>query len=67
MLEIEFNGTRRQVPEGTTILDLLQEAKIETRFCAVESNLDIVPKPEYETRLVQSGDKIEVVTLVGGG
>ncbi|MFN7840252.1 MAG: sulfur carrier protein ThiS [Pirellula sp.] len=67
MVEIEFNGTKRQVPVGTTILDLLQESKIETRFCAVESNLDIVPKSSYGTHQVQAGDKIEVVTLVGGG
>ena len=67
MLEIEFNGSKRAVPEGTTILDLLQEAKIETRFCAVEANLDIVPKAEYSVHTVRAGDKIEVVTLVGGG
>ncbi|MCU0711025.1 MAG: sulfur carrier protein ThiS [Pirellula sp.] len=67
MLEIEFNGAKRQVPVGTTILDLLQESRIETRFCAVESNLDIVPKSHYGSHQVQSGDKIEVVTLVGGG
>lgn len=67
MLEIEFNGAKRQVPSGTTIADLLQESKIETRFCAVESNLDIVPRSSYGTHQVQAGDKIEVVTLVGGG
>ncbi len=67
MLEIEFNGAKRQVPEGTTILDLLVESKVESRFCAVESNLDIVPKSNYGTHQVQAGDRIEVVTLVGGG
>ncbi|MFN7449128.1 MAG: sulfur carrier protein ThiS, partial [Pirellula sp.] len=45
----------------------LTHAKIESRFCAVELNLDIVPKSDYATRRLQSGDKVEVVTLVGGG
>jgi thiamine biosynthesis protein ThiS len=67
MLEIEFNGTKRNVREGTTITDLLRDANIESRFCAVESNLEIVPKSSYDSHQIQAGDKIEVVTLVGGG
>ncbi len=52
---------------GTSLKDLLIQAGIKTQFCAVERNLDIVPKNEYETVAVENGDRIEVVTLVGGG
>lgn len=67
MIEFEFNGQLRSVGDGTTILSLLTQANIEARFCAVERNLEIVPKSEYASTEVESGDKIEVVTLVGGG
>lgn len=67
MIRIEFNGAPKEIDEGATVLDLLTHAKIESRFCAVELNLDIVPKSDYASRLLQTGDKVEVVTLVGGG
>jgi sulfur carrier protein len=67
MIRIEFNGAPKEIDEGSTVLDLLTHVKIESRFCAVELNFDIVPKSDYASRLLQTGDKVEVVTLVGGG
>jgi thiamine biosynthesis protein ThiS len=67
MIEIEFNGEKLLVPEGATIDVLLSRANIERRFCAVESNEEIIPKSQYNSHQVLAGDKIEVVTLVGGG
>lgn len=67
MLTIEFNGSEEQVDESTTVLDLLEKAGVEPKFCAVEINLEILPRHNYSTRRVQEGDRIEVVTLVGGG
>jgi len=67
MIAIEFNGEPSQVDEKSTVGDLLRNAKIESRFCAVELNFEILPKDQYDTRLVLPGDKLEVVTLVGGG
>ncbi len=67
MITIEFNGEKRQIDEKSTIVDLLRSAKVESRFCAVELNLEIVSKERYETTCLVNDDKIEVVTLVGGG
>jgi len=67
MISIEFNGIVSQVDKKSTVLDLLVFSKVQSRFCAVELNLEIVPKDEYATRLLCDGDKVEVVTLVGGG
>ncbi|MFN9938714.1 MAG: sulfur carrier protein ThiS [bacterium] len=38
-----------------------------SQVCAVELNLEILPRDQYDERLVQDGDVLEVVTLVGGG
>lgn len=67
MVTIAFNGHEEQVDASTTILELLERSGVEPRFCAVEVNLEIVPRATYADRVVQNGDRIEVVTLVGGG
>lgn len=67
MVEFEFNGKLHKSPPQTTILGLLEKARIESRYCAVEVNEEILPKDQYDRYCVQPGDRIEVVTLVGGG
>ncbi len=67
MINIEFNGESKEIDEESTVDALLQSANVESRFCAVEVNLEIVPKAQYATKTLVQGDKIEVVTLVGGG
>lgn len=67
MICIEMNGQRKEIEDGATIAQLLEQSEISSRFCAVELNLEIVSKDEYGSRRLVSGDKLEVVTLVGGG
>ncbi|MFO0014917.1 MAG: sulfur carrier protein ThiS [Planctomycetota bacterium] len=67
MVTIEFNGNEEEVDESTTILDLLERSGVEPRYCAVEVNMEIVPRSHYASHHVKQGDRIEVVTLVGGG
>ena len=64
---IELNGQPRQVAPGTTIADLLAELGVEPRHVAVERNLDVVPRAKHAEQCVSAGDRIEIVTLVGGG
>ena len=67
MITIDFNGESKRIDDGSTVDDLLRLAQVESRFCAVERNLEIVPKGLYESMTLAEGDKVEVVTLVGGG
>jgi sulfur carrier protein len=67
MLTIQVNGQAQQVASGTTIAEVLRLAGVPSQFCAVELNLEILPRDQYDERLVQDGDVLEVVTLVGGG
>lgn len=66
-IQIQFNGESREVPSDSTIRDLLTAAGVKGEYCAVELNMEIVPRQDYESQLVKAGDAIEVVTLVGGG
>lgn len=66
-MQIQLNGEFRQVPDGWTISDLLQDLKIENRYCAVECNRHVVPREQHDQTTLSAGDVVEVVTLVGGG
>ncbi len=66
-MQIEVNGERREVAEGTTIAGLLRELEVTVPHVAVEVNLEVVPRARHCETKLQPGDRLEVVTLVGGG
>lgn len=65
-MEITVNGEQKIV-ESMSMLNLLGSMDIDSRRVAVELNLEILPKGEYATTMLNEGDKIEIVHFVGGG
>ncbi len=66
-MQIYFNGEPRQVAEGTTVGQLLEQLDLQPRYVAVEVNLNLVPRQEHHQYVLSADDRLEVVTLVGGG
>ena len=66
-VEISVNGESRQVETDCTVAKLLDELKLQPRYLAVERNQQLVPRATHAACLLQAGDQIEIVTLVGGG
>jgi thiamine biosynthesis protein ThiS len=66
-MQIVLNGEPAETAGGSTVEMLLQQLGISRERVAVELNADIVPKADYEKRLLSDGDKIEIVHFVGGG
>jgi len=66
-MQIEVNGERREAAEGTTISALLRELDVTQPHVAVEVNLEVVPRARHGETTLRDGDRLEVVTLVGGG
>lgn len=66
-LSISVNGQECSVPVGSTAADLVSARGLAPAQVAVEINKDLVPRAERESRPLESGDRIELVTLVGGG
>lgn len=64
---IRLNGHGREIPEGTTIADLLHLAGYGGRRVAVERNGEIVPRSRHVQTVVAAGDQLEVVHAIGGG
>jgi len=61
------NGERRRIDEGTTVLSLLRELSLPMTRVAVERNLSLVRKAEFAETVLSEGDRLEIVTFVGGG
>lgn len=66
-MNLSVNGDSRDVPPGTSIAELLDELELDPRTLAVERNMQLVPRADHATTLLGDGDRLEVVTLVGGG
>jgi thiamine biosynthesis protein ThiS len=64
---IIVNDRERTVQPGTSVAGLLQELGLPSKFLAVELNRRVVPRADHQTVVLSDGDRIEVVTLVGGG
>jgi sulfur carrier protein len=66
-MRISVNGKQRDVAEGTTIAELVAALNLRTDRIATERNLGVVPKAKYAETRLSEGDKLEIVTFVGGG
>jgi sulfur carrier protein len=67
MMKIELNGAPHVLTEPTTIAALLDANGYADRIVAVEINREIVPKSMRAKRILNDGDRIEVVHAIGGG
>jgi sulfur carrier protein len=65
--EITVNGAARRVPAGATVAELIAELGLAERRVAVERNRDIVPRARHAEVRLEPGDRLELVTFVGGG
>ena len=66
-MEVLVNGQPRPIAEGTTIERLLGELGLAGKHAAVEVNRQLVPRARHAEFRLGDGDRLEIVTLVGGG
>ena len=66
-MRIQVNGEPRELPDGITVVALLQRLGVASGPVAVERNAQIVPRAEHVTTVLHDGDQVEVVQFVGGG
>jgi thiamine biosynthesis protein ThiS len=66
-IAIVVNGEALEIPSGLTLSALLARLKIDLQRVAVERNAHVVPRAEHAATALQAGDRLEIVTFVGGG
>ena len=67
MIQITVNGESVEIDAPMTVEQLLDTVDVPPNYLAVEVNADVVPRERYTQMMVDAGDDVEVVTLVGGG
>ena len=67
VLQIHVNGQVRDCPSGSTVGDLLRELEITSERVAVELNLEIIDRKDFEVRGLNEGDRVEILSFIGGG
>jgi len=66
-VSVLVNGERREIKSPATVADLLRGLELPLRGVAVEVNEQIVPRARHADHRLADGDRLEIVSLVGGG
>ncbi len=66
-MRLKINGEEMNIRDAVTISELIGELKITPGRVAVEVNLSVIKKTEFDTFRLKDGDAVEIVNFVGGG
>ncbi len=66
-MKIVVNGEQREADEPLTVAQLLATLQLRSEQVAVEINLKILDREDFLTWNLHDGDKVEVLSLIGGG
>ena len=66
-MHIQVNGESRQVHEESKVTDLLRDLQLNVERVAVEINLEILDRRDFDARTLEEGDRIEIMSFIGGG
>ena len=66
-MKICVNGTQREVPNGTTVEQLIELFQLKKKSVVMELNRQVVDRNRYSATALQDSDTVEIVHFVGGG
>ena len=66
-MKLVVNGEPREIPDPMSVRELLDWLEVPRGRVAVEVNLELLPKTQFDSRRLAEGDRLEIVTFVGGG
>lgn len=66
-MRVTVNGVGQEVPSEMNVSDLLARLNVQPEKVAVEINLQIIGRQQYNRVSLKEGDQIEIIGFVGGG
>ena len=66
-LTVTINGETRQLNSSVNVAELLTGMGLDPAKIAVERNLEVVPRSQYQDTALTDGDRLEIVHFIGGG
>lgn len=67
VVAVTVNGVGHSLPTGSSLGDLITTLGFAGRPIAVEVDGDVVPRAALAGRVLAGGERVEIVTFVGGG
>jgi len=67
MIQIQLNGEPRHIAENCNLQGLIDELQLGAQALAIAVNRQVISKSRWTERLLESGDRVEVVRAIGGG
>jgi sulfur carrier protein len=67
MIKVQVNGSLCQCPKSLNLVETLRFLQMNPRLVAVEYNGEILHRQLWQETVLQEGDRLEIVTIVGGG
>ncbi len=67
MITVVSNGRPVELPDGSTVTDLLTSLQLGGKWVLVERNGEPVPRAALATTTLAEGDRLELVRAVAGG
>ncbi|PZO41684.1 MAG: thiamine biosynthesis protein ThiS [Pseudanabaena frigida] len=67
MITLQVNGEDRTCAPDLTMIELLEFLGLNPRLVAVEHNGEILHRQLWGKTTIQNSDRLEIVTIVGGG
>jgi thiamine biosynthesis protein ThiS len=64
---VTVNGEKKEIKDGSTILELIETLRLTPARVAVEVNREIVTRAKHGEHRLNAEDQIEIVHFVGGG
>ena len=66
-MHLRINGEGRELPALADLAALVEHLGMKADRVAVELNLSIVPRAQWQATAIKDGDSLEIVQFVGGG
>lgn len=66
-IKLQINGEGKTCQDGTSLADFLVQVGLNPQLIAVEYNGEILTRSLWAETTLQQNDRLEVVTIVGGG
>ncbi len=66
-MQIIVNGESQEWAHSLTVTHLLESLNLRSKQVAVEVNLKILDRSDFDTWNLQEGDKVEILSFIGGG
>jgi sulfur carrier protein len=66
-MKVRVNGENREIGNGISVAQLLEQLQLRPGRVVIELNRDIVSREKHSSTLLKEGDVLEIVHFVGGG